>query len=104
MSGAGKPYIIEAPTYRGATEIYVAAGETGTTEAAIAEKLIAHFGVVAGESDGEDTAGRQKLRLMTPNELVTRCFEIADAFCTGARERGWLIPLPAPKEPSEKSQ
>lgn len=94
---AVKPYIAEVETYRGATEIRIAPAETGTVECTIAERLITHFGAIACESDGEDTSGRQKLRLMTPNELVARCFDIADVFCTAARQRGWLIPLPEPK-------
>ncbi len=53
----------------------------------LAWDLIHHFGSVAADIGGEDTAGRAKLRLQTSDELVARCFAIADAFVTQSEAR-----------------
>ena len=57
-------------------------------EAKIAIDLITRWGMVAAIEDGEDTAGRQKLRLMSPLELVNRAFETANLTMSNARSRG----------------
>lgn len=60
--------------------------------ASIALGLIESFGSVAGKlSDGEDSTGRKNLTLQDPQELVTRCFAIADAFVDAAEQRGELV-------------
>lgn len=55
--------------------------------AEIALKLLDHFGVVAGTNEGEDSAGRSKLILQTPEEVVKRCFNIAELFIAEAETR-----------------
>jgi hypothetical protein len=40
--------------------------------------------------DGEDSAGRQKLRLQTPEESVARVIAMADALVSTAETRGWI--------------
>jgi len=47
---------------------------------AIVEEMLARWGMVAAIPDGEDSKGRSKLRLSTPQELVVRAFEITDLF------------------------
>jgi hypothetical protein len=69
--------------------------------AAIALKLIEHFAVVAGFPEGEDSAGRAKVRLQTANELVKRAFEIADLFVDLAETRSEIRET-THKEPAEK--
>jgi hypothetical protein len=49
-----------------------------------------------GEVDGEDSAGRMKLRLMTPAEVAFRACDIADAAMSEMEARGWLLDLPEP--------
>lgn len=53
----------------------------------LAWDLIHRFGSIAGEDGGEDAAGRSKLRLQTPQELVSRCFNIVDTFMAVAEGR-----------------
>lgn len=60
---------------------------------ALTWELIHHFGAVAGADGGEDSAGRAKLRLSTPGELVTRCYEITDMFMQACQERGEIRDL-----------
>jgi len=46
----------------------------------LAVDLIERFGSVACVEDGEDSSGRSKSRLQTPDELVDRCIAIAEKF------------------------
>ena len=68
--------------------------EMPNSEGTFAMQLVERFGMVAGEWDGEDTAGRAKARLMTPAETVARAFAIAAESFRVMRERGMLVPLP----------
>ena len=58
--------------------------------AAMAWELVVRYGSVAGKLDGEDTHGRARLGLQTPEELVERCFKIADLYVDTAEARGLL--------------
>ncbi len=64
----------------------------------LAWELIAHFGSVAADEAGEDSQGRSKLRLQSPNELIERCFAIADAFVAKAEARGGIREVIATEE------
>lgn len=46
--------------------------------------------LIAADSDGEDSAGRQKLRLQEPHALVSRCAAIAELAAGLGRLRGWI--------------
>jgi hypothetical protein len=60
----------------------------------LAAELGRHLALVAGQVDGEDSAGRQKCRLLTPDEVATRALDIAEAMWSGFEKRGWLLHLP----------
>ncbi len=64
--------------------------EKAEAEANLAFVFIEHWGMVAGEIDGEDSAGRQKLRLLTPEEIVDRAFIIAHTAIDRARSLGLI--------------
>jgi hypothetical protein len=66
----------------------VVVGARLALRATLAWELIGHFGIVAGEPDGEDSAGRAKLATLDPRGLVARAFAIADAFVELAEARG----------------
>lgn len=66
--------------------------------AELAYRLAERMALVAGMPDGEDAAGRQKLRMMTPDEVTTRSCEIASKMMAEFEARGWLLRLPEPKE------
>lgn len=53
---------------------------------------------MAATPDGEDTAGRARLRKTTPEELVSEAVTTADLAVEEFRRRGWMIPLPEVKE------
>lgn len=56
--------------------------------------LIEKHAMVAGIEDGEDSAGRAKARIQSPEELVARSFKIAELAYNVARERGHIVALP----------
>ena len=59
----------------------------------IALHLIETYGAVAGkQSQTNDGADRNYLILQTPEELVERCFAIADLFVDTAERRGEVRP------------
>ena len=53
-----------------------------------AAAFIERWGMVAAMPDGEDAAGRSKLRLMSPQELVDRAYETADLIVNRAIAEG----------------
>jgi hypothetical protein len=62
-------------------------------EADFAESLIARWGMVAAIPDGEDSQGRSRLRLQTPQELIDRAFEVARIFMVRLESEGHLRDL-----------
>jgi hypothetical protein len=72
--------------------------EHPTWKARLATTLVEKWGLVAATEDGEDSAGRAKLRLSTPVELVKRACETADMLVEECRSRGWIEKLPTREE------
>jgi hypothetical protein len=64
----------------------------------LAWDLLKHFGSVAAKTDGEDKAGRAKLELQEPAEVVERVFTIVDLFVERIEQRGGLRPEPMTQE------
>ena len=96
-----KPYLQEVRTYRGGTEIRICDAQRPDLVAQLAINIIDRWALVAAYPDGEDSAGRQKLRLPTPEELVSRATAIAvEAYAVFGR-CGLLIDLPEPQIPKE---
>ena len=65
--------------------------------ARLALDMIERWGGVAAEIDGEDSAGRSKVRLQTPQELVDRACSTAALAMAAFHERNWLLPVPVPE-------
>ena len=63
-----------------------------------AEEFITRWGMVAAIPDGEDSAGRAKVRLATPEEVVERAIACADLLFKRGNELGWIKDAPEPKE------
>lgn len=55
--------------------------------AKLAWELIHQYGVIAAKPDGEDSGHRQQFVLQQSEELVDRCFAIADAFVERSEAR-----------------
>lgn len=63
-------------------------------EGSLAVELVARWGTVAAIPDGEDSAGRAKLRLQTPDELAERAVATSVALFRRLREAGLLVDCP----------
>jgi len=81
----------------GRTEIAVYKKIALSSKALLAISMMERWGLVAGEPDGEDSAGRSKLNLMPVKQLVERACETADIAFKEFKERKWILDLPAPK-------
>ena len=60
--------------------------------------LLEKWGMVAAMDDGEDSAGRQKLRLATPTEIVDRAEKITHLMLERAKSFDWIIKIPTLEE------
>lgn len=68
--------------------------EQANFEADMALRFIERWAMVAATPDGEDDAGRQKLRRLTPRELVDHACATAKMLYEEFESRGWLIEIP----------
>ena len=66
--------------------------------AEIAVGLAEKYGLVAAMPHGEDSAGRAKLRLMTPHEIAERATETAKLLWLEFQKREWILDIPVPTE------
>ena len=62
-----------------------------TCEAVLACQMMEKWGLVAATPDGEDSAGRAKLRRMTGEELAREACEAAAAAYKEFEARGWIV-------------
>lgn len=72
------------------TEIY-------DTKAQLALDLISKFGMAA-IPEGETSSGETKLRVLTAEEVITRCFDVADKAIDEIRKRSWYSTCPSWEE------
>jgi hypothetical protein len=54
--------------------------------------------LIAAADNGEDSAGRAKLRAMTAKEVAVKACDIAEAAFEEFHERGWMVLIPPPTE------
>lgn len=86
------------PNYGARFNLTVHDTEVPTFEGRLALRLVEHFGIVSCTDAGEDSTGRHQLRLMEPQDLVTRACEIAELMTRALRVREWIIEAPAVDE------
>ena len=79
------------------TEVVVVQLKLPNHPAQMAQSFIERWGMLLCDSDGEDSAGRQKLRLMLADEVVARACQMAEIAWQEFERRGWLLTLPKPK-------
>lgn len=84
-----------------APRIMVHEHERPTAEARFAMELLTRLSINQIDVDGEDSAGRQKARLLTAAECAERACEITQQAFDQFRERGWLEPVPSLAELSD---
>ena len=56
----------------------------------VATDIIRHCALISAEINGEDSSGRQAVRLLTAKEVAVRAVEIADELVSLADEKGWM--------------
>lgn len=66
------------------------------TPAKMALDIACRWGIAAADADGEDTAGRQKLRSLTPDEIADKACRTAQALWSRFERLGWLVSIPEP--------
>jgi hypothetical protein len=67
--------------------------------ARLAMTLIEKWGMVAATvADGEDSAGRSRMRLLTPAEVVGRACETAERAIEAMHGLGWMHAVEEPTE------
>src|SRR5687767_8846104 len=96
-------YIVRE-TWKGGTDVAICRTEVPNEQGELARDLISRFAIIAATPDGEDSSGRQKLRLMTEEECVDRAVHIAALAWEEFRERGWIVDIPLPKPEEEKAE
>jgi hypothetical protein len=71
----------------------------------VALDIVKAHAMIAAIPDGEDSAGRAKLRLPTADELTTRACDIAAEMWIQFQKRDWMfdVPLPTPRKKAAKS-
>jgi hypothetical protein len=72
--------------------------------AEMAMQMACRWGLVAATPDGEDSAGRQKLKKQLPADLAKEACDTAAALWAQFEERGWIVDLPAPRKIARKKQ
>ena len=64
-------------------------------EAKFAEEIMIRLSLISAKENGEDSAGRQKLRTLTDEEVVQRACNIAELAYREFEKRDWLIDVPS---------
>lgn len=66
--------------------------------------IIEKHALIAGESDGEDSAGRHKMRRAEAAEIVTVACDISEKAFAEFERRGWRQPMPSLEELEEMAR
>lgn len=80
----------------GGTEVTIYRTTAFDTKAEIALRMIERWGSVAAEPDGEDSTGRQQLKLQAPKDLVDRAVLTAELTMETFKNLGWLVEIKPP--------
>jgi hypothetical protein len=63
--------------------------------ATLALQFAERWAMVAAEADGEDSAGRQKMRRLEPGELAQHACDCVTALFLQFEDRKWLLKVPS---------
>jgi hypothetical protein len=91
---AGELLFARRDRFSNRSELFSIACSHPEGRARMASALIEKWGMVAAAHDGEDSAGRTRLRLMTPPEVVNRACDTAEYAYAVFEKRGWLHDVP----------
>ncbi len=97
-------YRVTSESDYGSLKVQLYNVEVPNEVANLAFAFLEKWGPVCAEMDGEDSAGRAKLRPLSPAETVTRAFDIAQAAYAEARKRGTLLDVPDLEEVNKAAE
>lgn len=89
------------PLYGASFKILTHESHHPNFQARLASALVERWGLVMAEPDGNDPVGRQQLKLMAVNDVVSRACETAEVLVGAFEERGWLVESPTLTECEE---
>lgn len=69
-----------------------------------AVSFVEKWGMALCEFDGEDSAGRQKMKVASCDSVVKRACEMTDLLFYEFRNRGWITDMPTYAEVDEKHE
>ena len=72
--------------------------------AKLAVSMLERWGCVTADTDGEDSAGRQKWKHQDVKVLVKKACDIAEEAFKEFRERDWVLDIPVPKILGEEEE
>lgn len=87
----------ERRTYGRWTETVISMTKHLNAPARLAAEIAEKISLVAGVPDGDDSSGRQKLRLATPEEVGARACNIALSLWNEFDRRGWISDIAPPR-------
>jgi hypothetical protein len=87
-----KAYLVKDDFRNTSRKVMIHSDEHFGPEADMASKLVTHWGMVSARPDGEDSSGRAKLDLMSPEDVVRRACDTTALFFEEVRKRGWIFP------------
>ncbi len=94
---------IESKGYgKGATKVTVHPTWQMGYMALMANSFIERWAMVAAKPDGEDSAGRQRLTLLSVPEVVERACSMAETALAEFEKRGWMLTVPLPRLSDDK--
>lgn len=87
--------VYEEPNeFGGGTHLIIHEQKVLDSQARIAVDLVKHLAIATAMPDGEDSAGRQRLRLMDPELVASRACDIASLLWKEFTDRQWLVDSP----------
>ncbi len=92
----GMAFYEKEDAYGRGKSIHIARSKVLGQHAEMVNELIERWGMIASIQDGEDSKGRSKLRLMTPQELVDRAMATSKAAFKAIESEGWILDVPIP--------
>lgn len=91
-------------SYGQPSSVYLHFRTLPNTKAKFAMAMVERLALIAAEGDGEDSAGRQKLRRLDAKEIANIACDISDSLFDEFATREWLITIPPLEEVRERAR
>jgi hypothetical protein len=86
--------VVEDYGRNSAKRLFVHETESPNRKAVFACRIIERWALVAAKVDGEDSAGRAKLGVLPPAEIVKHACDTAQLAFAEFEKRGWMLQMP----------